>query len=140
MKEDELAFVVSWKWHWPQDTGVYAQIELLKDTQNGLTITTQTVGNRTDGYASAVFRRPDNYEGNPIRLRFQNAFHDSMASIKDLQVTTIGGDASIPLGVVGIAAANETNLAGCIEEMIPVSYTHPPSPRDLSTSRMPSSA
>lgn len=118
MKEDELAFVVSWKWHWPQDTGVYAQIELLKDTQNGLTITTQTVGNRTDGYASAVFRRPDNYEGNPIRLRFQNAFHDSMASIKDLQVTTIGGDASIPLGVVGIAAANETNLAGCIEEMI----------------------
>ena len=119
-----------WKWHWPKETGVYAQVELLgaievADNENmdtvskggTLPIRIQTAGITVGQFASVVFRKQSGNSG-PVRLRFSNAFHDSTASIKDLQVVTLGGTDATPLGVVGISAADEENLPGCVEEMV----------------------
>ena len=40
----------------------------------------------------------------------------------------------------GIANGASGGIVGALAPHVPVSYTHLPSPRDLSTSRMPSSA
>ena len=130
LQDDESAFVVMWKWHWPKETGVYAQVELLgaaevADNENmdtvskggTLPIRIQTAGITVGQFASVIFRNQSGNSG-PVRLRFSNAFHDSTASIKDLQVVTLGGTDATPLGVVGISAADEENLPGCVEEMV----------------------
>ena len=133
MQGDESAFVVMWKWHWPKETGVYAQVELLDNavdragTENSdsvsncgtLPIRTQTAGITVGQFASVIFRNPQPGSVGTARLRFRNAFHDSVASVKDLQVVTLGGgNVTTPLGVVGISAADESNLPGCVEEMV----------------------
>ena len=133
MQHDETAFVVRWKWHWPVETGSFAKVELLGEagdtectelakTQTAagrITIRAQTAGIANKQFGSVIFRNPQLGKASTIRLRFRNAFHNSTATIKDLQIVTLGGDnGATPLGIVGISAADESNLPGCVEEMV----------------------
>ena len=142
MLEGETAFIVRWKWHWPQETGSYAKVDLLGGdgdagnagnaegdqgpatgttgaTGDSIPIQTQIAGIASNHFASVIFRNPQSDKAGTIRLRFRNAFHNSTATVKDLQIVTLGGDNGVlPLGVVGISASDEANLPGCIEEMI----------------------
>lgn len=115
LEADEGGFCLFWDWHWPQDNGVFGRLELL-DHENDDTVLAQTIGHRENDSACAFFRANGNQT---TRVRFRNAFHHSMASVKNLRIVVLKSAATEkPLGTVGIVAADEAQLPGCIDEMV----------------------
>lgn len=122
LEEGEAAFCILFDWHWPRDKGVYARIEVHGDQNqdNPPMKSIQTIGHREAGSSTTIFRLNRNQTGNGrVKLRFSNAFHDSMASIQNLRIVTLSEVAGkIPIGTVGIVAADESQLPNCIDEMV----------------------
>lgn len=120
----EAGFCIFWDWHWPRDNGVYGRVELSKSNTHPQTdqpknqpiLLAQTIGHREQRSACAIFRATDEKS---IKLLFRNAFHNSMASIRNIQIVTLDAQsAETPIGTVGIVAADELQLPNCIDEMV----------------------
>lgn len=117
LDEGEDGFCIFWDWHWPLDNGVFNRIELLDERQDDGVQQVQTIGHRENDSACVYFRVAAGRSR--VRLRFRNAFHHSMASIRKLQIVTLNSQSrEVPLGTVGIVAADEQQLPQCIDEMV----------------------
>lgn len=117
LNEGEQGFCMFWDWHWPLDNGVFSRIELLGDSLDSSPEMVQTIGHRQRDSACVCFRVAKDLR--QVRLRFRNAFHHSMASIQNVQIVTLNSETQqIPLGTVGIVAADEQQLPHCIDEMV----------------------
>ncbi len=111
--------LIEFDWHWPYAHGVYCRIEIVTWQQGTATSNrVQIVGQRRAGRRSCVaFRMPSGTT--QLSLRFTNAFDDSTASIRNLRVKIwqLDDHDSIPLGQVGLIAADENQIAACVEEI-----------------------
>jgi hypothetical protein len=115
-ESDEGGFCVFWDWHWPQDNGVFNRVELIGGDGETAEMV-QTVGHRRGKPACSFLRFGS--DATSVKLRFRNAFHHSMASIKNVRVVTLDKQAAeIAWGTVGIVAADEAHLPNCIDEMV----------------------
>lgn len=113
----EDGFCLFWDWHWPKDNGVFSRIELIGSDFDSTPALVQTVGHRQQDSACVYFRVASDQSS--VRMRIRNAFHHSMASIRNVRVATLSSRGkSIPLGTVGIVAADEHQLPLCIDEMV----------------------
>lgn len=117
LQEDEAGFCVFWDWHWPVDNGVFSRLEMYDGSEGDSPLIVQTIGHRNRKSACAYFRVSGSQK--KVGLRFLNAFHHSMASVRNLQVVSIQrSESELPLGSVGIVAADEMQLPNCIDEMV----------------------
>ncbi len=118
--EGESIAIISFDWHDPTSRGVDARITAVQTGPEGFCRTAiQVVGHReSTGKVHAIFRIEA--PANVVRIEFENAFHDSMATIKRLQVDLhcTEDPSSIPLSRVGIIAAEESQIANSIIEMV----------------------
>ena len=120
IQSEEQCFAVEFDWHWPSIPGVFARVEVEQFDSSGNCLGTgcQILGQvRNDNRVACLFRRsPDATE---IKMRVQNAFHDSNASLRNLRLTTLSADAgATPVSTVGIVAADQQDLADCIDELV----------------------
>lgn len=129
VSSEEGGICIYWDWHWPQSSGVYNRVELMANPPEVTEerapelddpippMSIQTIGHRENESAGCFFHLPNNTQ--KITIRFLNAFHDSMASIRNVRIVTLGKAAKqAPIGTVGIVAADELELPQCIDEMV----------------------
>ncbi len=118
--QGETGMVLSFDWHWPDAPGVFARIEVEQNDARGNLICAacQVVGHRREFADSAAFFRllPETHK---VGIRFRNAFHDSNASVKNVQIATLSlNPDDTPVGAVGIVAADQNDLPNCIDELV----------------------
>ncbi len=113
---------ISFAWHWPKAPGIYCRIELEQFDESGRMLNTnkRVVGVRQRRRnVNALF----NLHPQATRVCFtlKNAFGKSSATIHHLTVTTLliteASNQPIPIGVVGLAAADVEDLASCVSEL-----------------------
>ena len=123
IEHSESVLGFTYDWHWPGEPGVYCRIELTQFDHEGLQIeqACQVVGHRARKKAIALF----NIDRETVSVKFalKNAFHDSTASIKNVEIVTAGSDLAeilgkIPIGAVGVVAADREHLSSCILEVV----------------------
>ena len=79
-------------------------------------------GHRESGMPVAIFNLEP--EAASVKFSLRNAFHHSTASVKNVQVVLGGGlgereiSKKIPIGCVGVIAANRSHLSDCIKEVV----------------------
>ena len=126
----ESAAAISFAWHWPKTPGIYCHIEVEQFDESGQALTTskRVVGVRQRRRnANVLFNLHP--QASRVCFTLKNAFAKSSATIHQLTVTTLLGtdDATtsqpIPIGVVGLAAADTEDLACCVAE-IESNYQH----------------
>lgn len=116
----ETGFVLSFDWHWPNVPGVFARIEVAEFDAGGNSTgkARQVVGPRRDAAGSLAFFH-FSPQTDSVEIRIRNAFHDSNASVKNLQIRTmVTANQQIPRGAVGIIAADQDELSNCIDELV----------------------
>ena len=121
---------ISFSWHWPKMQGIYCHIEAeqFDDAGQALTTNKRVVGVRQRRRnVNVLFNLHP--QASRICFTLKNAFAKSSATIHHLSVTTLLGtsDATsrqpIPIGVVGLAAADTQDLACCVAE-VESNYQH----------------
>lgn len=131
LQEDENAFAIEFDWHWPRERGVYCRLVKSElDPTESLSLNSdvpdtavQVVGHRNDKQPAICFFRTT---GRKIRLELLNAFHESTASVKNLTIypmsvaPAMAADSvsSMPIGSVGVIAADEQQIATAIDEIV----------------------
>jgi hypothetical protein len=117
--EENIA-IVSFDWRHPRAQGVDARIRCIETCRDGSVLeSTQIVGHRfSSGQCRAIFRVEKG--GEKICFEFENAFHDSTATIGNLSVDLYDvPDASeIPLGRVGLIFADAESIDDAVVEMV----------------------
>lgn len=115
LEQGETGFVIEFDWHWPQDQGIYCKFEL-GDSSWDSSPDVQVVGHRTNGMSPGVFFKT---KDRMVKLKLTNAFHDSTASIRQVNIHTLNVDPlQTPLGSVGFVAASEADIANAVDEMV----------------------
>ena len=126
----ESVAAISFSWHWPKTPGIYCRIDLEQFDESGQILTTnkRVVGVRQRRRnATALFNLHP--QASRVCFSLKNAFAKSSATIHELSVTTLLGTDDpisgqpIPIGVVGLAAADKEDLVCCISE-IESNYQH----------------
>lgn len=121
-ENSESAFVMSFDWHWPKESGVYCRIGVtqLDADGNELAASSQVVGHRkSNRKVSSLF--PLDSQASQIKFSLTNAFHHSTASISKVQlkgIKSLSGGSDLPRGAVGIIASDKDDLANCIDEIV----------------------
>jgi hypothetical protein len=112
-------------WHWPSTAGVYCRIDVTqKDASGRVTGTSSKVlGFRElNRKVNSVFRLEP--ETASVDFSLTNAFHESTASVKGMEVHALEISPSdettreSPLGSVGVIASDREDLANCIDEIV----------------------
>ena len=126
----ESVAAISFAWHWPKTPGIYCNIEVEQFDELGepLIANKRVVGVRQRRRNVNVLF---NLHPHASRVCFtlKNAFAKSSATIHQLSVTTLLGTDNatsrqpIPVGVIGLAAADTQDLACCVAE-IESNYSH----------------
>ena len=126
----ESVAAISFAWHWPKTAGIYCRIEVEQFDESGQALGTN---NRVIGVrqrrrnANVLFNLHP--QASRVCFTLKNAFGKFSATIHHLSVTTLlateGASSSqpIPIGVVGLAAADASDLASCVAE-IESNYQH----------------
>ena len=126
----ESVAAISFAWHWPKTPGIYCHIEVeqFDDSGQALTTSKRVVGVRQRRRnLNVLFNLCP--QASRVCFTLKNAFAKSSATIHQLSVTTLLGtdDATsrqpIPVGVVGLAAADTQDVACCVAE-IESNYQH----------------
>ncbi len=119
---DENLMILEFDWHWPESPGTFCRIDFTQQDHAGNTIKkmSRVVGHRRNNKKSnTTFElSPDTVK---VEFSLTNAFHESTASIRRVQVKTTQLDTahlSQPVGAVGIIASDEADLANCVREMV----------------------
>lgn len=123
-ESNENLMVLEFDWHWPKESGTYCHIEVCQlDGSGNVTETTR----RVVGY------RPSTGKVNSlvqldaatriVNFSLKNAFHDSTASIKQVKLGTFDCTPGVeshklPIGQVGVIAADKDDLPNCIDEIV----------------------
>ena len=118
--ENETGFLIRFDWHWPDVPGVYARIEVNEFDADHQSInkSRQVVGQRR-GFSDSTSWFPLKKQTQSVELTLRNAFHDSNASVKNVEIMTVAlKNDSVPRGAVGIIAADEDDLPNCIDELV----------------------
>ena len=128
--DQESIAAISFAWHWPKAPGIFCNIEVEQFDESGKALTTskRVVGVRQRRRnVNVLFNLHP--KASRVCFTLKNAFAKSSATIHQLTVTTLlaSNDAAlgqpIPIGVVGLAAADTQDLASCVEE-IESNYQH----------------
>ena len=113
------AIVVRMRWHYPTEAGTYCRIELRQRAGEQLADASQVqvVGSGGSDATSALFSI--GAETQRIQIRLCNAFAETGASIKELEVECLAFDdeQTIPRGAVGAVAADPAHFAEAIDEV-----------------------
>ena len=129
-ENQESVASISFAWHWPKTPGIYCHIEVEQFDETGKALTThkRVVGVRQRRRnVNVLFNLHP--QASRVFFTLKNAFAKSSATIHHLSVTTLlGTDETtsgqpIPIGVVGLAAADTQDLACCVAE-IESNYQH----------------
>ncbi|MDC0311527.1 hypothetical protein OAL19_01440, partial [bacterium] len=119
---EENLMILEFDWHWPESSGTFCRIDFTQLDHAGNTIKkmSRVVGHRRNNKKSnTTFElSPDTVK---VKFSLTNAFHESTASIRRVQVKTTQLDTahlSQPVGAVGIIASDEADLANCVREMV----------------------
>ncbi|MFK7766480.1 MAG: hypothetical protein AB8B55_04615 [Mariniblastus sp.] len=118
----ESSLVLRFDWHWPKTQGVYVRIDVSQMDERGEVIdqcSRVIGGSRTDLQPSSIFNMQS--ETYSVKFSLTNAFHNSMASVKRVEVLTLASDSGVeelPIGQVGIIASDQADLARCIDEVV----------------------
>lgn len=120
----EQMMVFTFDWKFPTQDGTYARIEVTQKDANGNCTAKKSnvVGHREAlGSPNCLFRLRDDTDSLEVSLR--NEFSDSTASFKNMRIDmlTMGGVENadeIPLANVGIIAADRSDLASAVHEMV----------------------
>ena len=115
LQPEENAFVVEFDWHWPQKRGVYCRLECFDQEQISKASSVQVVGHRDHKQAVTCFFRTT---ATRIRLQLSNAYHESSASVKNLSIYPMTVTQDMPVGAVGVVAADEREIANAVDEMV----------------------
>ena len=126
----ESIAAISFAWHWPKQPGIYCHIEVEQFDESGQALITnkRVVGVRQRRHnVNVLFNLHP--QASRVCFTLKNAFAKSSATIHQLSVTTLLGTDDtrsgqpIPIGVVGLAAADTQDLACCVAE-IESNYQH----------------
>ena len=125
----ETVAAISFAWHWPKTPGIYCRFEVEQFDDSGRALVTKkrVVGARQRRRnVNVLFNLHP--QASRVCFTLKNAFANSSATIHQLSVTTLlgsddGSNQPIPVGVVGLAAADAQDLACCVEE-IESNYQH----------------
>jgi hypothetical protein len=117
---EEGIAIIRFGWQWPKCMGVDCQINVQQFDQHNQIVHEglQVVGQLPDSpEALAAFRIHSQTASMKFTLR--NAFHDSTASIKQLQLEflNVSQPWDVPLGAVGVIAAGRDDLFNAVEEI-----------------------
>ncbi|MCH2178485.1 MAG: hypothetical protein MK106_06740 [Mariniblastus sp.] len=112
-------FTMKFGWHWPRSRGVYCRVQ--SDFLNGegdvVQTSVQVVGHPSQGRDPAVlFQCLKPFDS--VRVQLTNAFHDSMASINDLEIHCLYHGHAIAKGAVGVIAADLQEVPRAVDEMV----------------------
>lgn len=112
--------VVSFDWQDPTSSGVDTKITVIELAEGDPIVErVQVVGHRQSaGTCRAMFRVDHKTE--MIRIEFENAFHNSMATIRNLTVDLyrVADASAVPLSRVGIIMAGAEQLSESVIEMV----------------------
>ena len=118
--ENENIAIVSFDWHHPHGEGVDARIRCIENgASSGKVSSTQVVGHRfSAGQCKTMFRLDSG--SNEVCFEFENAFHDSTATIRNLSVNlfSVPDAQDIPLGRVGLIFDTEESIEASVVEMV----------------------
>ena len=112
-------FSIKFGWHWPRSRGVYCrlQADFLDADKEVVQSSIQVVGHSSQGRDPAVlFQCLKPFES--VRVKLTNAFHDSMASIKDLEIHCLHHGRPVAHGAVGVIAADLDEIPSAVEEVV----------------------
>jgi hypothetical protein len=125
-EELERVMSLAFAWHWPRESGVYCRIEVKQFSENGELIETdlRVVGVRKRNQRANVLFNV-NSRATRVCFTLKNAFGQSSATIHELHIETFLNKSSrpLPIGVVGLVAADQNDLAACVSEMT-ANYDH----------------
>ena len=113
------AFAIEFDWHWPQARGVYCRIEVdfLDRLGEVLETAVQVVGHSHRSIRpAAVFQSFDRFDS--VRVKLTNAFHDSSASVRNLEVKCLDLKQAIAVGEVGVIAADQAEVPRAVDEIV----------------------
>ena len=120
--QKESIAAISFAWHWPKAPGIYCRIEVEQFDESGQMLDTnkRVVGVRQRRRnVNVLFNLHP--QASRVCFTLKNAFGKSSATIHHLTVTTLLSteetNQPIPIGVVGLAAANTEDLANCVCEL-----------------------
>jgi hypothetical protein len=124
VEPSETAVGFRFDWHWPNASGVYCRIELKQFDSSGRALeeTVQVVGHR--GFRKPIALFDISPDAATLKFSLKNAFHDSSASIKHVELIAISqtldefGSATNPRGAIGVIAADRFQLSNCLIEVI----------------------
>lgn len=129
---DASAVAMRFDWHWPTSKGIYCRIELTQygEGEDLLETSHQVVGHRKLGQSTALF----NLHPGSKRLQFslKNALHHSTATIRNASLTMLASPSKdsldsvskgssvqgFPVGAVGAIAADSSQVAACVIEIV----------------------
>ncbi len=122
--DSENALGLCFDWHWPVEKGVYCRVEMAQyDHQaNLISEDYQVVGHRLSKKSNVLFTIEDHAA--TVRFCLKNAFHASTASIRNVEVVLADATGmadhagGIPRGSVGLIAADQRQLAQCVNEVV----------------------
>ena len=121
---DEQAVGLRFDWHWPREKGIYCRIDLAQFNSAGkkCSQTSRVVGQRIGKQAVAIFNI--HAEATELKFTLANAFHRSMASIKNMQLVPLvvsergSCRRPLPIGCVGAIASDQHHLGECVKEIV----------------------
>ena len=112
-------FAVQFDWHWPRSRGVYCRVDVeFVDSKNQVVDSlVQVVGHSGKMVRpQAVFQCRQPFE--TVRIKLTNAFHDSNASVQNLTINCLYHDQSLPVGQVGVIAADAAHVERAVDEIV----------------------
>ncbi|MCH2182808.1 MAG: hypothetical protein MK108_12460 [Mariniblastus sp.] len=112
-------FAVEFDWHWPQVRGVYCRIEVEFLDAVGKTVgsSIQVIGHSSRAIKpSVIFQCFEPFES--VRVKLNNAFHDSNASVRNLEVKCFELEQPVASGGVGVIAADQAEVPRAVDEIV----------------------
>ena len=110
---------IEFDWHWPQVRGVYCrvQVEFLDALGKVVGSSVQVVGHPGKAIkAAAVFQCFEPFES--VRVKLTNAFHDSNASVRNLEIKCLDLEEPVAVGEVGVIAADQAEVPRAVDEIV----------------------
>ena len=127
---DESSFVFQFDWNWPKTSGIYCRMDVSQMDESGEVVHSSSRvvgGRRTDRQPNTVFHMQP--ETRTVKFSLKNAFHESAASIKSVEIVMLNSGSSLnvgsdrnanelPIGQVGVIASDQADLANCVDEIV----------------------
>lgn len=112
-------FSIQFDWHWPRCRGVYCRfhVEFLDKDGERVGSSVQVVGHPGSGIKPmALFQCMEPFHS--VKVELTNAFHDSNASIHNLEINCLYLERPIALGAVGVIAADQAEVPRAVDEIV----------------------